>query len=174
MTEPIQPIETRYDGHKFRSRLEARWAVVFNELDIAYSYEPEGWDLGELGWYLPDFWIPSWNRYVEIKPDDEEQIQTGLAKTAALARLVDKRVMLIAGGPRGHRAWLDQSLLGVLLQCRRCPAIWFVYENGASPLVRCLPNCTSEKYPAMTEDLERAMRLATEEQFGSPSGKEPR
>lgn len=28
----IKAIETEYDGHKFRSRLEARWAVFFNAI----------------------------------------------------------------------------------------------------------------------------------------------
>ena len=30
----IKAIETVYDGHKFRSRLEARWAVFFNNANI--------------------------------------------------------------------------------------------------------------------------------------------
>lgn len=49
-----QPIETEYDGHRFRSRLEARWAVFFNHLGIQWSYEQEGYELPS-GRYLPDF-----------------------------------------------------------------------------------------------------------------------
>ncbi len=51
----IKAIETRYKGYRFRSRLEARWAVFFDALGLAWEYEPEGFDLGEAGWYLPDF-----------------------------------------------------------------------------------------------------------------------
>jgi len=51
----IKPIQTYYDGHWFRSRLEARWAVVFNALGVPYEYEPEGFDLGDGLRYLPDF-----------------------------------------------------------------------------------------------------------------------
>jgi len=51
----IKPIQTYYDGHWFRSRLEARWAVVFNALGVPYEYEPEGFDLGDGLYYLPDF-----------------------------------------------------------------------------------------------------------------------
>ena len=51
----IKPIQTYYDGHLFRSRLEARWAVVFNALHVPYEYEPEGFDLGDELYYLPDF-----------------------------------------------------------------------------------------------------------------------
>jgi hypothetical protein len=51
----IKAIETRYAGCRFRSRLEARWAVFFDALGFAWEYEPEGYELGELGRYLPDF-----------------------------------------------------------------------------------------------------------------------
>ncbi len=54
----IKAIETFYDGYRFRSRLEARWAVFFDTLDVRYIYEREDFDLGEAGWYLPDFWLP--------------------------------------------------------------------------------------------------------------------
>lgn len=67
MTGQITAIETSFDGHLFRSRLEARWAVFFNALDIKYSYEPEGFDLGADGYYLPDFWLPDTAEWVEIK-----------------------------------------------------------------------------------------------------------
>jgi hypothetical protein len=54
----VKPIETVYKGYRFRSRLEARWAVFFDALGIEWEYEKEGYDLGEAGWYLPDFWLP--------------------------------------------------------------------------------------------------------------------
>lgn len=77
----IKAIETRYAGYLFRSRLEARWAVFFDALGIKWEYEPEGYDLGEAGWYLPDFWLPlptivypNAGYFIEIKgvkpPDD--------------------------------------------------------------------------------------------------------
>lgn len=53
----LKAIETVYNGYRFRSRLEARWAVFFGALRIPYEYEPEGFDLGGL-WYLPDFRLP--------------------------------------------------------------------------------------------------------------------
>lgn len=54
----IKPIETCYKGYRFRSRLEARWAVCFDELGIDYEYEKEGFKLIEGLYYLPDFWLP--------------------------------------------------------------------------------------------------------------------
>ncbi len=62
----IKAIETEYDGHRFRSRLEARWAVFFNAIGLKYEYEIEGFQMGELR-YLPDFYIPSLDRWFEIK-----------------------------------------------------------------------------------------------------------
>lgn len=41
----IQAIQTHYNGYKFRSRLEARWAVFFDEMGIQYEYEKEGFEL---------------------------------------------------------------------------------------------------------------------------------
>ena len=63
----IKTIQTQYNGYLFRSRLEARWAVFFDELGIKYEYETEGYDLGELGWYLPDFYLPEKRWFVEVK-----------------------------------------------------------------------------------------------------------
>jgi len=64
----IKAIETVYNGYRFRSRLEARWAVFFDALGVEYQYEPEGLELEEQGRYLPDFYIPHINTYLEIKP----------------------------------------------------------------------------------------------------------
>lgn len=62
----IKAIETVYDGYKFRSRTEARWAVFFNAIGLEYQYESEGFDMDGLR-YLPDFYIPSLNRWFEVK-----------------------------------------------------------------------------------------------------------
>jgi hypothetical protein len=53
----IRPIETNYRGCRFRSRLEARWAVFFDTYGVPWEYERQGYELPS-GRYLPDFWIP--------------------------------------------------------------------------------------------------------------------
>lgn len=63
----IKAIETRYKGYNFRSRLEARYAVFFDALGLKWVYEKEGFDLGEYGLYLPDFWLPELKLWYEIK-----------------------------------------------------------------------------------------------------------
>lgn len=66
----IKAIETNYAGYRFRSRLEARYAVFFSALGIEWEYEVEGYVLPDGTCYLPDFWLPTFNggMYVEVKP----------------------------------------------------------------------------------------------------------
>lgn len=63
----IKPIETQYKGYRFRSRLEARWAVFFDYLEIKWLYEPEGFELGDGLYYLPDFYLPDLDLWIEVK-----------------------------------------------------------------------------------------------------------
>lgn len=68
----IKPIETIYNGYRFRSRLEARWAVFFDAANIKYQYEPDGFT-GYLGIpYLPDFYLPDFHVYAEVKGSDKQ------------------------------------------------------------------------------------------------------
>lgn len=55
METAIKSIETIYNGYRFRSRLEARWAVFLDSLGVKYEYEPEGFELPDGTRYLPDF-----------------------------------------------------------------------------------------------------------------------
>ena len=54
----IKAIETYYKGYRFRSRLEARWAVFFDAAGIKFEYEPEGFVMSDGTKYLPDFYLP--------------------------------------------------------------------------------------------------------------------
>ena len=94
----MRPIETNYRGCRFRSRIEARWAVFFDALGFEWWYEPEGfalrfdyekfaadWDrtigklvrpelrqpfeglAGKEYLYLPDFYLPELNYWIEVK-----------------------------------------------------------------------------------------------------------
>lgn len=53
-TAEIRPIETNYAGFRFRSRLEARWAVFFDHLGLRWEYEAQGFLIDGQP-YLPDF-----------------------------------------------------------------------------------------------------------------------
>ena len=63
----MKAIETEYNGYRFRSRLEARWAVFFDKMGIRYEYEPEGLVLSDGTYYLPDFYLPDFHCYFEVK-----------------------------------------------------------------------------------------------------------
>ena len=100
----MKAIETRYNGYLFRSRLEARWAVWFDALGVKWEYEPEGFDLGPAGLYLPDFWLPQLQCWFEVKgqlPNEREQ-----QVAAALAKLTEHWVDIVYG-PVG-----DQRVIG--------------------------------------------------------------
>ncbi len=83
MSRPVKAIETRYKGYRFRSRLEARWAVFFDTLELPWEYEKEGYHL-DSGLYLPDFWLPSLEAWLEVKPvaptDEERKLCEELAE----------------------------------------------------------------------------------------------
>ncbi|WTW93663.1 hypothetical protein OG216_09855 [Streptomycetaceae bacterium NBC_01309] len=80
----ITPIETRYAGCRFRSRLEARWACFFDALGIRWEYEAQGYKVGpEQRPYLPDFWLPDFGSgvWVEVKGSPGE-LDTALLEDA--------------------------------------------------------------------------------------------
>lgn len=79
----VRSIPTDYGGTRFRSRLEARWAALFDRAGWRWSYEPNDFD-----GYIPDFVlhfrVPL---LVEVKPlqwdeseSDEEILQAARTK----------------------------------------------------------------------------------------------
>lgn len=62
------PIPSQYAGVNFRSRLEARVAVLLDHLNIAWEYEYEPVHVPQINTiYLPDFWLPDLRCYIEVK-----------------------------------------------------------------------------------------------------------
>ena len=103
--EKVKPIETRYKGFRFRSRLEARWAVFFDTLGVKYEYELEGFSLPSGVAYLPDFFLPDLQVFVEVKPT--EQIPyVDLKKMIEFALEGDHQLLLIVGSPTQEQAYV--------------------------------------------------------------------
>lgn len=78
----FKAIDTEYKGYLFRSRLEARWAVFFDAIGLRWEYEPEGIVLNDGTHYLPDFFLPDFHCYFEVKrknikgtPEEKEAIR---------------------------------------------------------------------------------------------------
>jgi hypothetical protein len=93
----IRPIETRYRGHRFRSRLEARWAVFFDAAGIEWRYEAEGFNVNGT-YYLPDFWLPRLRTFIEVKPDDATAKDVAEVLTRLIAA-TDNYADVIVGAP---------------------------------------------------------------------------
>ncbi len=136
----IKAIETRYKGYRFRSRLEARWAVFFDAAEIDWQYEVEGFDLGGRH-YLPDFWLPSHEIFIEIKPDQGWDCVDAFHACKLLAIQSEKSVILIAGDcwPGKYRIYAfrgEESLLhhvqepgyhcSAIARCRRCDGLGYM------------------------------------------------
>jgi hypothetical protein len=81
----IAAIPTRYAGCRFRSRLEARWAVFFDAMGIEWQYEPQGYKVGKRP-YLPDFLLTDreYETWVEVKGSDAALNKNLMKKAAAV------------------------------------------------------------------------------------------
>lgn len=126
----MKAIETNYDGYRFRSRLEARWAMFFNTLNIPYEYEKEGYDMDGT-WYLPDFWLPKHNYWIEIKgekPADDDKMKAKL-----LAKATGKWVIIFYGPIPDPR----EARVSVPGQCF-CRCAVFSPQHGEMWPVGCL------------------------------------
>lgn len=175
----IRAIETEHNGHLFKSRLEARYAVLFDALGIKYEYEFEGYDLdGE--WYLPDFWLPEFECWIEIKPKAPNSDE--IRKCQKLAKLKGDLVYLFYGSP-----WYDIDVdqeNGILfdaqgqfpaqffwMRCLNCSHLSIgnreviPFSDGTSGRVS-IGNCYCESfYGVITNDIEAAYVSTRQAQF---------
>lgn len=133
----IKAIETEYNGYKFRSRLEARWAVFFDALGVKYEYEPEGFELPSGKRYLPDFRVKchgkrgdcgsdSFDLYVEVKgkmtKDDAERIAefAGEPKYDSLSyedSISEMNPVLVVGDIPAHGHCYDSDEVNAYVEC---------------------------------------------------------
>jgi len=97
----MQAIETIYKGRRFRSRLEARWAIFFDAIDVGWEYETEGFQIGSSK-YLTDFKLLSFgptkvDLFVEIKPRKPSIEEIGKCYEVAVGTHTD--MLLLCGTP---------------------------------------------------------------------------
>jgi len=165
-------IETVYDGYRFRSQLEARWATFFNVLGVKYEYEKEGYRLRNGTLYLPDFWLPNVTLrfdltpgiWIEIKgqgPTAEESIKCG-----GLYDVTLRPVILFVGLPtswneRGNDSGYEFSERGWdncmgFMECERGTCRHIKIEFAESNYREC-PKCKARA----SEDTPRLIAAYT-------------
>lgn len=113
-SQKIKAIETEYKGYRFRSRLEARWAVYFdntvlepdvsarygvppNKPYVTWDYEKEGFELSNGDRYLPDFYLRPYHCYAEVKPEPLNQTDANLL--FKFVKETGYRLLLLIGIP---------------------------------------------------------------------------
>jgi hypothetical protein len=143
----IRPIETLYRGCRFRSRLEARWAVFFQTIEVPWQYEPEGFVLSTGDWYLPDFLVRLKDRplWVEIKPAGIhaplfEQFMADIKQPGTVLHEIPDPERIEAGDFENEDyCFRDEGRSDIFYQfciCGACGAVGFQFE-GRSALIHC-------------------------------------
>lgn len=93
----IPAIETTYNGYRFRSRREARWAIFFDCLGMRYEYEPQGYVVDGKP-YLPDFLVyPGTKQAMWFEVKGQFPARDEIAKAAGLAKGTGIRTYLYFG-----------------------------------------------------------------------------
>ena len=131
----IKAIETTYRGFRFRSRLEARWAVFFDSIGIPFEYEPQGFEFEDGTKYLPDFYLPDCKQFFEVKGimDDYD-----LHK---IESLIKSGYSVTVGYDNGYfdacNEWWEEGYslasphYSVLAKCNKCGKYWFMGIDGS-------------------------------------------
>ena len=182
----MKAIETPYDGNRFRSRLEARWAVFFNSLGIKYLYEPEGFRTSA-GPYLPDFFLPDIRGgvYVEVKGGDPSEhdearfeafehdlfVVRDLRNPEKVLRLA-RNTDLSASGGCGDFYWFyfagaDNGYDNYeFCECKECGTIGIEFDGRSARInCKCGPGWDGKEYNSGSPRLVKAYRDARYARF---------
>jgi hypothetical protein len=165
----MRAIETTYQGVRYRSRLEARWAVVFFTFGWEYIYEPEGFEhCGKV--YLPDFWVKEMDAYVEIKPSKVSSHDLArVTEWQESMRASGGRLILLRGEPMAGRYAIRApgETSATFFDCRRCDGVSFVYTDGSGwgEYIGHACGGKSEKEPCLTINVEKAFYAAMNHRF---------
>lgn len=176
----MQILETEWRDILFRSRTEARHAVLMDTLGVEYRYEYQTMKLGKVR-YLPDYYLPQQEAWLEIKgayPTPAE-----IRKAKLLAYYTRERVFVAYGDidkPRDFeptrclavwrsrffdRGSVDNTVIVdsnyAWCQCSACGAFGIAYFPYRSGLM-CHPDAEGlYETPA----IQRAIRAARRERF---------
>lgn len=137
----IKAIETRYKGYRFRSRLEARWAVFFDACGYQWEYEPEGFDLPSGAKYLPDFKVfgvdangECYEYWFDVKPEGVRIPEKDMAKMAEFADKKDcTDFIILEGAPNPEKEYtgIKHGDVKYIPWGRRAKP-WFLYDGDTA------------------------------------------
>jgi hypothetical protein len=129
MSQPGIP--TTYNGTTFRSRLEARWAYLFDGLGLHWEYEPF-----DANGYIPDFVLPGGRPLlIEVKPDpDTGSLQQYIPKISGALTDVWSHDVLIVGMspiliPQGNGEFWGYPTAGLLGEFNHDSGAW-CWDDG--------------------------------------------
>jgi hypothetical protein len=133
----MKAIGTTYAACRFRSRLEARWAVFFDALEIDWQYEPQGYMYGEYC-YLPDFYLPGPQMHVEVRPH-LSVVDQDRPRLNAFVAGGDHRLLLLCEIPAPHGDMFP-PLHPVLLRRGEEVKLTFTLFSGEFMGAVCMPS----------------------------------
>ena len=100
----IQPKDTYFNGVWYQSKLEAQWAVFFSAANIVYQSQPGTFPKIGGGGYKPDFYLPQFDLYVEVKrntPQGIQEIYDRCEKAIYWGSNI-KQILILSNVPIGH------------------------------------------------------------------------
>lgn len=154
----IKSKPTDYNGTRYRSRLEARWAVFFDSLGIEYVYEPE-WIPIPGHKYRPDFYLPDCDMWAEIKP----RIGLGASRLAEAVKATNKDGLLIQGSPAAG-FYMISRFTPFLVPYMAIEPMYFKQEDTGLIYLEAPDGHSSGPY-VLRHDLETAYKTASEYKF---------
>ena len=92
----------KYNDCLFRSILEAKYAYLFKSLGISWEYEPKIFKTSK-GYYLPDFYLPQWDTFIELKASFADSIE--LHKMKSVADQSGSLGLLVGGYPDSESSY---------------------------------------------------------------------
>ncbi len=127
----VTPKPTHYNGYYFRSKLEAKWAVFFDLLNVLYVYEPEAFRCAGGAQYTPDFFLPeakmmecdAIGMYLEVKPIGWEYDPAYCNRIQSA--IFPENFALLSGDP--HEIINGYKETNYLLSPKRCGGMEIMY-----------------------------------------------
>jgi len=149
-------IPTVYNGHTFRSLMEAQWAVFFDYFGFRWNYEPKGFE-HDAERYLPDFYIRDFDLYVEVKHTDGEETE----RAKRFARNGGFNLVICDGNPHCRPLVLIAGRPGFDLPVDGTKILWY-YKPGEGLLYEATA-------PSERSEYKRAVARAVDTKFNTVS-----